>query len=98
MNLWFVRRVGGYLSGGILAPKVTFASKNVLEWSGKRDSSSFSICVVPFFVFVDFNSEVGLGMLKWVYTDQIDIKNDDTFLLELLKASSRFKLTDLRKK
>ncbi|XP_064612506.1 rabankyrin-5-like [Liolophura sinensis] len=48
--------------------------------------------------FTDFNVEVGLGILKWVYTDQIDIKNDDTFLLELLKASSRFKLTDLRKK
>ena len=40
--------------------------------------------------------EVGVAMLKWVYTDSIEIKSDDSFVLELMKASGKFKLDELR--
>ncbi|KAL5017224.1 hypothetical protein ScPMuIL_006813 [Solemya velum] len=46
----------------------------------------------------DINYDVAFGMLKWVYTDVISIKTEDTFLLELLRAATKFKLVALRKR
>ncbi len=43
----------------------------------------------------DIRYEVGYALLQWVYTDQIDIQADDTFLLDLLKAAARFQLLPL---
>ncbi|KAK6190601.1 hypothetical protein SNE40_002431 [Patella caerulea] len=44
----------------------------------------------------DIKYEVGHAMMKWVYTDEINLKVEDTFLLELLRAATRFKLESLR--
>ena len=44
----------------------------------------------------EFPYEVGHAMLKWVYTDQIDVtRNEDAFHLGLLKAARKFQLTPL---
>ncbi|XP_064648552.1 rabankyrin-5-like isoform X2 [Lineus longissimus] len=40
--------------------------------------------------------EVGHALLKWVYTDQVDMKKDDIFILDLMKAASKFRLGPLR--
>ncbi|XP_072163422.1 rabankyrin-5-like [Diadema setosum] len=46
--------------------------------------------------FTDISQEVGMTLLKWVYTDVIALKQDDSFILELLRAASRFKLSPLQ--
>ncbi|XP_076453246.1 rabankyrin-5-like [Babylonia areolata] len=46
----------------------------------------------------DIKLEVGRALLRWVYTDEINIKAEDTFLLELLRAATRFRLEALRKR
>ncbi|XP_077996108.1 rabankyrin-5-like isoform X2 [Glandiceps talaboti] len=46
--------------------------------------------------FTEIPYEVGVTMMRWVYTDQADIKADDTFVLQLLKAASKCKLVGLR--
>ncbi|KAK7469532.1 hypothetical protein BaRGS_00036438, partial [Batillaria attramentaria] len=46
----------------------------------------------------DIQLEVARALLRWVYTDEINIKAEDTFLLELLRAATRFKLEALRKR
>ncbi|GAB1599554.1 rabankyrin-5-like, partial, partial [Argonauta hians] len=43
----------------------------------------------------DISQEVASALLKWVYTDDINIKTDEKFLLELLKVSARFQLDSL---
>ncbi|CAH1801017.1 unnamed protein product [Owenia fusiformis] len=48
--------------------------------------------------FTDIPYDVGHALLKWVYTDTIDIKSDDKFLLALLKTASKFKLGELRER
>ncbi|XP_072043178.1 rabankyrin-5-like [Amphiura filiformis] len=52
------------------------------------DAQSLDFTGIPY--------EVGLAMLKWVYTDRIEIKSDDGFVLELMKASGKFRLDELR--
>ncbi|XP_025091346.1 rabankyrin-5-like isoform X2 [Pomacea canaliculata] len=46
----------------------------------------------------DVRLEVARALLRWVYTDEINIQAEDTFLLELLRAATRFKLEALRKR
>eukprot|EP00106_Octopus_bimaculoides_P020139 XP_014787581.1 PREDICTED: rabankyrin-5-like [Octopus bimaculoides] len=43
----------------------------------------------------DISYDVAYALLKWVYTDEINIKSEETFLLELLKVSARFQLDSL---
>ena len=47
--------------------------------------------------FSDIPLEVGLAMLKWIYTDQSEIiySADDTFVLTLLTVAKKFKLDPL---
>lgn len=45
--------------------------------------------------FSAINFDVAYALLKWVYTDQINIQADETFLLDLLKSSVKFKLHSL---
>ena len=46
----------------------------------------------------DIKYEVAYALMKWVYTDEIDIKSDDVFLLELLRVATRFKLKVLQER
>ena len=52
----------------------------------------------PIFVVSDIKHDVAFSMLRWVYTDEIDIRAEDAFLLELLRAATRFKLEALRRR
>lgn len=47
-------------------------------------------------LFLDISVEVGLALMRWVYTDKAEIKNEENFLVDLVKAANRYKLTDLR--
>ena len=49
-------------------------------------------------VFADIKHNVSYALMKWVYTDEINIESDSTFLLELLRAATRFKLEHLRQR
>lgn len=45
---------------------------------------------------IEFPYEVGLNMLKWVYTDVVEISGKgDNFLLDLLKVATKFHLAPL---
>ncbi|CAH2222887.1 rabankyrin-5 isoform X1 [Pelobates cultripes] len=46
----------------------------------------------------DSNTEVTMAMLQWVYTDELDLKEDDIFLTELMKLANRFQLQPLRER
>ena len=49
-----------------------------------------------FYIVADIPFDVGHALLKWVYTDEIDVRSpDDTFLLTLLKAARRYQLLPL---
>ena len=58
----------------------------------------FSRDVAQMFSFVDIQYKVSYALLKWVYTDEINIEADSSFLLELLRAATRFKLEHLRQR
>ena len=49
-------------------------------------------------LFSDIRHDVAFALIKWIYTDEINIKAQDSFLLELLRAATRFKLDELRKR
>ncbi|XP_047142037.1 rabankyrin-5 isoform X3 [Hydra vulgaris] len=40
--------------------------------------------------------EVGNMLIKWVYTDHADVRNDESVIIELVKAANRYKLKALR--
>lgn len=44
----------------------------------------------------DVSVEVGNTLIKWVYTDKADIRNDESFIMELVRAANRYKLRALR--
>jgi hypothetical protein len=50
------------------------------------------------FLFTDIKYNVSYALMKWVYTDDINIESDSGFLLELLRAATRFKLEHLRQR
>ena len=37
-------------------------------------------------------------LMKWVYTDQAEIPNDEAFLIELVKAAKKFRLKELKER
>ena len=43
----------------------------------------------------DIPYSVGYALLQWVYTDRIDATADDEFILDLLRAASKFHLAPL---
>ncbi|EEC09893.1 ankyrin repeat containing protein [Ixodes scapularis] len=45
--------------------------------------------------FTDIRPDVGLVLLRWVYTDQMELGLEDTFLLDLMKTAKRFSLESL---
>lgn len=47
-------------------------------------------------ISLDVSVEVGNTLIKWVYTDKADIRNDESFIMELVRAANRYKLRALR--
>lgn len=39
-----------------------------------------------------------MAMLRWVYTDELELTEDDTFLIDLMKLANRFQLQLLRER
>ncbi|XP_021369516.1 rabankyrin-5-like isoform X1 [Mizuhopecten yessoensis] len=48
--------------------------------------------------FSNIKYEVAHALLRWAYTDDIDIRSDSDFLLELLRAATKFKLRTLQER
>jgi len=46
----------------------------------------------------DANPEVTRTMLRWIYTDELEFREDDVFLTELMKLANRFQLQLLRER
>ncbi|KAG2459630.1 ANFY1 protein, partial [Polypterus senegalus] len=49
-------------------------------------------------VVADTRPEVAMAMLRWVYTDKLELKEDDVFLTDLMKLANRFQLQLLRER
>lgn len=41
------------------------------------------------------SSEIGMALLKWIYTDQVDFSRGENFTLDLMKVASVYQLNDL---
>lgn len=39
-----------------------------------------------------------MAMLRWAYTDELELSEDDAFLIELMKLANRFQLQLLRER
>lgn len=39
-----------------------------------------------------------MAMLHWVYTDELELSEDDAFLIDLMKLANRFQLQVLRER
>lgn len=51
-----------------------------------------------FFTTADWSSlpdDVGAALLKWLYTDVVDLSRGDAFALQLMKSAASFKLYGL---
>lgn len=46
-------------------------------------------------VLIDIPYDVGFQLIKWVYTDEIVEKQNEDFLLTLMKIAKRFDLKEL---
>ncbi|XP_030392208.1 rabankyrin-5 isoform X3 [Gopherus evgoodei] len=46
----------------------------------------------------DAEPEVTMAMLRWIYTDELELREDDVFLTELMKLANRFQLQLLRER
>lgn len=56
-------------------------------------SSNISNALPP-----DCDPEVTTAMLRWIYTDELELREDDLFLTELMKLANRFQLQLLRER
>nr|BAA24980.2 Ankhzn [Mus musculus]BAC67388.1 ankyrin repeat hooked to a zinc finger motif short form [Mus musculus] len=46
----------------------------------------------------DANPEVTMTIVRWIYTDELEFREDDVFLTELMKLANRFQLQLLRER
>ncbi|XP_077447830.1 rabankyrin-5 [Stigmatopora argus] len=46
----------------------------------------------------DCKAEVATAMLRWAYTDELELSEDDAFLIDLMKLANRFQLQLLRER
>ena len=44
------------------------------------------------------DGDVGIVMMKWVYTDNAEIPYDENFLIRLVKVANKYKLKALRER
>lgn len=56
--------------------------------------SFFNECIL----FSEARPEVAMAMLRWAYTDELELCEDDTFLIDLMKLANRFQLYLLRER
>ncbi|MBN3293935.1 ANFY1 protein, partial [Polypterus senegalus] len=80
-----------------IGDKKVFAHKFVLaarsdNWSLANLSSTTELDMS------DTRPEVAMAMLRWVYTDKLELKEDDVFLTDLMKLANRFQLQLLRER
>lgn len=47
---------------------------------------------------LDCKPEVAMAMMRWAYTDDLELNEDDTFLIDLMKLANRFQLQQLRER
>ena len=55
----------------------------------------FTCPTVKYVSTPDISTHIGEALLQWVYTDDLKLAEDDTFLLELMKAATTYQLTAL---
>uniref|UniRef100_A0A8C4SLQ6 Ankyrin repeat and FYVE domain containing 1 n=1 Tax=Erpetoichthys calabaricus TaxID=27687 RepID=A0A8C4SLQ6_ERPCA len=80
-----------------IGDKKVFAHKFVLaarsdNWSLANLSSTTELDMS------DTKPEVAMAMLRWVYTDKLELKEDDVFLTDLMKLANCFQLQLLRER
>lgn len=46
----------------------------------------------------DCKPDVAIAMLRWAYTDELELSEDDAFLIDLMKLANRFQLQLLRER
>ncbi|KAM9272736.1 rabankyrin-5 isoform 3-T3 [Morus bassanus] len=46
----------------------------------------------------DADPEVTMALLRWIYTDELELREDDIFLTELMKLANKFQLQLLRER
>lgn len=46
-------------------------------------------------LFIDIPPHIGLTLLKWVYTDDLELNKPDHFFLDLMRFAKRFDLKSL---
>ncbi|KAL4660590.1 rabankyrin-5 [Arapaima gigas] len=46
----------------------------------------------------DTKTDVAMAMLRWAYTDELELNEDDAFLIDLMKLANRFQLQFLRER
>ncbi|KAK7925651.1 hypothetical protein WMY93_007961 [Mugilogobius chulae] len=46
----------------------------------------------------DCKPDVAIAMLRWAYTDELELSEDDAFLIDLMKVANRFQLQLLRER
>lgn len=45
--------------------------------------------------WTDMSTEIGMALLKWIYTDQVDFSRGENFTLDLMKVANVYHLNDL---
>lgn len=52
----------------------------------------------PLIDLLEAKPEVAMAMLRWAYTDELELSEDDAFLIDLMKLANRFQLHLLRER
>lgn len=85
------------LSGEVGEPRAMgFAGESQgLSLHGKMHSVTYVSLPPP---HADTKPSVAMAMLRWAYTDELELSEDDTFLIDLMKLANRFQLQLLRER
>lgn len=69
----------------------------VIICQNSNTSSYFIILIRDSMVldWTDMSSEIGVTLLKWIYTDQVDFSRGENFTLDLMKVANVYHLNDL---
>ena len=54
--------------------------------------------LTPLLGWLEAKPEVAMAMLRWAYTDELGLSEDDAFLIDLMKLANRFQLHLLRER
>ncbi|XP_023688715.1 rabankyrin-5 isoform X1 [Paramormyrops kingsleyae] len=78
--------------------KMYSAHKFVLAARSDVWSLSNMTAVTELDLSADTKPSVAMAMLRWAYTDELELSEDDTFLIDLMKLANRFQLQLLRER